>query len=496
MSAEFPTIAEAAHLFDQRKLSPVELTRACLDRIARLDGTLHSFIRVLPDHALAAARAAEAAIMAGERRGPLHGIPIGLKDIYDTKGIPTTAHSRQLEHNVPTEDATCTRLLAAAGTVLLGKLATHEFAFGGPSFDLPWPPARNPWNPDHFTGGSSSGTGAAVAAGLALGGLGSDTGGSIRLPAALCGLAGLKPTYGLVSRVGIFPLAYSLDHAGPMAWTVEDCAILLQAVAGYDPADPASADRPVPDFRAALGAGAKGLRIGVLRQFHERDNPVNEATRAGLERAIDFYRRDGAEIREVTLPPLADWRACGLVIMLVEGYAVHERWMRTSFDKYGELLRDRLALGGLISASDYLQAQRRRRALRSDLATAMADLDLLLTATVPAEAPRIDRVPKWGIVEQPNFTSAFNVAGYPAMSVCTGYGEGGLPLAMQLVAKPFDEPTLLGAGHAYERAMGWRARRAGAGGNGLTPPLSANRRARRRPGGRSTSRTVGAWRRR
>ena len=459
MSATFPTIAEAAALIAARKLSPVELTRACLDRVDAIDGVLHSFLHLAADSAMATARAAEAAIMKGELLGPLHGIPIGLKDIYDTKDMPTTAHSRQLAGHVPSEDAACTRRLAAAGTVLLGKLATHEFAFGGPSFDLPWPPARNPWNPDHFTGGSSSGTGAAVAAGLVLGGMGSDTGGSIRLPAALCGVAGIKPTYGLVSRIGIIPLAFSLDHAGPMAWTVEDCAILLQAVAGYDPRDPASADCPVPDYRAALGAGAKGLRIGVLRHFHERDNPVNEATRQGIEGAIDLFRREGAEIRDVTLLPLVDWRACGLVIMLVEGYAVHEHWMRTSIEKYGELLRDRLALGALVSAADYVQAMRRRRALCREMALAMADIDVLLTATVPAEAPRIDRVPKWGIVEQPNFTSPFNVTGFPAMSVCTGYGEGGLPLAMQLVAKPFDEPTLFRAGHAYERAMKWRQRR-------------------------------------
>ena len=459
MSGDFPTIAEAASLIAQRKLSPVELTRACLDRVARFDGTLHAFLHLAADSALAQARAAEASQMQGALRGPLHGIPIGLKDIYNTKDMPTTAHSRQLMGNRPAEDSTCTRRLAEAGTVLLGKLATHEFAFGGPSFDLPWPPARNPWNPEHFTGGSSSGTGAAVAAGLVLGGMGSDTGGSIRLPAALCGIAGLKPTYGLVPRTGILPLAFSLDHAGPMAWTVEDCALLLQAVAGHDPQDPASADRPVPDFSARLGAGAKGLRVGIVRHFHERDNPVNEATRKGIEGAVDFFGREGAVFREVSLPPLVDWRACGLVIMLAEGFAVHEHWMRTSIGKYGELLRDRLALGAVIGAADYIQAQRRRRELVAAMAHAMEDYDVLLTATVPAEAPRIDRVPKWGIVEQPNFTSTFNVTGFPALSVCTGYGEGGLPLAMQLAAKPFDEPTLLRAGHAYERAMGWRERR-------------------------------------
>ncbi|HUK58223.1 MAG TPA: amidase [Stellaceae bacterium] len=457
--SEFWTISEAAGLIAGRKLSPVELTRACLDRVARLDSTLHAFLHLDADGALAKARAAEAAIAKEGPRGKLDGIPIGLKDIYDTKDMPTTAHSRQLEGRRPTRDSTCTRRLAEAGTVLLGKLATHEFAFGGPSFDLPWPPARNPWNPAHFTGGSSSGTGAAVASGMVLGGMGSDTGGSIRLPAALCGLAGLKPTYGLVPRTGVLPLAFSLDHAGPMAWTVEDCAILLQAIAGHDPEDPASAERPVPDYSAHLNDGAKGLRIGVARDFHERDNPVNHATRASLEAALDFYRREGAEVREVKLSPLADWRAVGLILILAEGFAIHAKWMRESPEKYGELLRDRLVLGALISASDYVEAQRRRRALTDEMGRAMRDLDILLTATVPAEAPRIDAVPKWGIVEQPNFTSTSNITGFPAISICIGYGEGGLPLAMQLIARPFEEPTLLRAAHAYERAMTWRARR-------------------------------------
>ncbi|MGH7087729.1 MAG: amidase, partial [Stellaceae bacterium] len=340
---------------------------------------LHAFIHVAAARARAAARAAEAEIAKGRYRGPLHGIPIGLKDIYDTKDIPTTAHSRQLQDRIPEADAVTTRRLAEAGTVLLGKLATHEFAFGGPSFDLPWPPARNPWNPAHFTGGSSSGTGAAVAAGLVLGGLGSDTGGSIRLPAALCGLAGLKPTYGRVPRTGIFPLAWSLDHAGPMAWTVEDCALLLQAIAGHDPSDPASADRPVPDYTARLNEGVRGLRIGVVRHFHERDNPVNDATRQGIEDAIAFFRREGAVISEVVLPPLLDWRAAALVILLAEGYAVHEEWMRTRFDQYGELLRDRLVLGVLLSGADYIQAQRRRRRLTAEMASVLAERDLLLT---------------------------------------------------------------------------------------------------------------------
>src|SRR5690242_6720394 len=285
MVPDFLTIAEAGALIAKREISPVELTESRLSRIERLDGKLHSFIRVLREPALAAARAAEAEIMAGNHRSPLHGIPIGLKDIYETKGVPTTGHSKVLIDHVPRQDATSVRRLTEAGAIVLGKLATHEFALGGPSFDLPWPPARNPWDTNRFTGGSSSGTGAAAAAGLVLGGTGSDTGGSIRGPAAFCGLAGIKPTYGLISRMGILPLAFSLDHAGPMAWTAEDCAIMLQAMADHDPADPGSAKVAIPDYRAALNGDVKGLRIGVVRHFYERDNKANDATRNAIDAA-------------------------------------------------------------------------------------------------------------------------------------------------------------------------------------------------------------------
>jgi aspartyl-tRNA(Asn)/glutamyl-tRNA(Gln) amidotransferase subunit A len=456
---ELLTIAEASALIAARKLSPVELTKACLNRIKTLDNELHSFLFVTEERALADARAAEAAIMADGPKGPLHGIPIGLKDIFKTKGIRTTAHSAQLANYVPAEDATAAELLAAAGTVLMGKLATHEFALGGPSFDLPWPPAHNPWNPAHFTGGSSSGTGAAVAAGLILGGMGSDTGGSIRGPSALCGIAGIKPTYGRVSRAGVLPLSFALDHAGPMASTVEDCAILLQALAGYDPRDPASAKKPVPDFRADFGKGVRGLEIGLIRHFYETDETVSPATRKGIDDAIKTFGELGAQVRQIKISPLQDWGACGWVILMSEAFAVHEAWMKTSMEKYGERLRDRLLLGGLLTGSDYVQAVRRRRQLCEELARAAADVDILLTATQPAEAMRIDCVPKWTNLERPSFTIPFNISGYPAMSVCSGFGEGGLPVAIQLVAKPFDEATLLRAGYAFEQATPWSKQR-------------------------------------
>ncbi|MBY0333891.1 MAG: amidase [Acetobacteraceae bacterium] len=459
MSATIPTIAEAARQIAARSLSPVELMEACLGRAAALEPRLNAFIRLDAEAARAAARAAEARILRDGPRGPLDGIPFAHKDIYETAGIPTTAHSRVLEHHVPAADAFTVRRLAEAGVISLGKLATHEFAFGGPSFDLPWPPARNPWNPDHMPAGSSSGTGAAVAAGMILGGTGSDTGGSIRGPAALCGIAGIKPTYGRCSRRGVLPLAQTLDHTGPLAWTVEDCAILLGAMAGHDPNDPASADVPVPDFRGELGRGVTGLRIGLVRHFHEADNPVSAATLKGIEDAAVFFEAEGATVDDVTLPSLAEFNACGWIILLAEAYAVHEAWMRRDPGMYGELLRDRLVLGGLLTAADYLAAQKKRLELTARTAAAAAGCDLLLTAAQPGEAPRIDAVPKWAFLEKPNFTIPFNVTGWPGLTLCTGYGEGGLPVAMQLVGKPWSEPTLFRAGDHYERAMPWRGRR-------------------------------------
>jgi aspartyl-tRNA(Asn)/glutamyl-tRNA(Gln) amidotransferase subunit A len=456
---QFLTIAEAGKLIAAKKLSPTELTRLCLDRVKKLDATLHSFLLVTEDRAMAHATAAEGRMMAGSLKGPLDGIPIGHKDIYNTAGIRTTAHSRLLEHNVPTEDSVVVRKWAEAGTVLMGKLATHEFAIGGPSFDLPWPPARNPWNPDYFTSGSSSGTGAAVAAGLVLGGTGSDTGGSIRGPAALCGLAGIKPTYGLSSRRGVLPLSQTLDHTGPMAWTVRDCALLLQAMAGYDALDPASANRPVANLTADLDKGVRGLRIGVIRHFHEVDHPVSPATKQGIDAALGIFRSQGAEIRDVTLSPMMDYNAPGWLILTAEAYAVHEPWLKERFNDYGELMRDRLAFGALLRAADYVQALRRRRMLCQEMHEAMADLDILVTASAPAEAPKITEVPKWAMLEKPNFTMPFNLTGLPALSVCTGYGAGGLPVSMQIVGKPFAEATVFRAGHAYEVATGWRSTR-------------------------------------
>ncbi len=459
MADEHLTIGHAAELIRTRELSPVELVEDRLARIEKLDGQLHSFIRVLADEARSAAQTAELEIAHGRYKGPLHGIPIGLKDIYETKGIPTTGHSKVMQNHVPAADAFTVTKLKDAGAVVMGKLATHEFAFGGPSFDLPWPPARNPWDTSRFTGGSSSGTGAAVPAGLVLGGTGSDTGGSIRGPAAYCGLAGIKPTYGLCSRAGILPLAFSLDHAGPMAWTAEDCAIMLQVMAGHDPNDPASADRPIPDYRAALTGDVRGLRIGLIRHFYTADNEANSVTRDAIDAAAKQFEQMGAFVREITVSPLAEWAAPGIMIMMSEAYAIHEANLRTRFTDFGEAFRDRMALAGLWTAADYVHATRRRREMIDELDKAMAGLDLVMTAAAPSEAPKIDEVPKFAIMERPSLTMPFNVTGTPAMSVCCGFTEAGLPLSFQIVGRRFDDATVLRAADAYERATPWRQRR-------------------------------------
>jgi aspartyl-tRNA(Asn)/glutamyl-tRNA(Gln) amidotransferase subunit A len=459
MSVAIPGIADAAKLIAAKKLSPVELTQACLGRVAAMNGVLNAFNLQTPERAVADAKAAEASIMKDGPIGPMHGIPIGLKDIVDTAGIATTCQSRILTDNVPATDATCAARLAAAGTVLMGKLTTHEFADGGPSFDLPMPPARNPWNPDHFTAGSSSGTGAAVASGMILCGIGTDTGGSIRGPAALCGIAGIKPTYGLVSRAGVAPAAFSLDHIGPMAWSAEDCAIMLQVLAGHDPRDPACANRPVPDYTALIGSGLKGVKIGVIRHFHETDYPVAPATQQGIDNALMVFKDLGADISDVTVAPLQDWHACGSLISITERASAYEEWSRTRLHDFSERVQRRLMLGAMVSGVDYVQSVRRRRELRAELQAAMTGLDVVITAGAPDEAAKMDAIPRWDLFDKPNFTMPFNVSGYPAICVCSGFGPLGLPVSLQIVGKPFEEAKVFQIADAFEKATDFRAKR-------------------------------------
>ena len=452
----FLTIAEASRRLRERSLSPVDLTAAFLDRVAALDATLNAYILVLGDSAMAAARQCEAEIADGAWKGPLHGIPIGLKDIYNTAGIATTGHSALFRDHVPAGDATSVQKLRAAGAIVLGKLATHEFATGGPSHDLPWPPARNPWNLAHQPGGSSSGSGAAVAAGLCMAAMGTDTGGSIRGPAAWCGLAGLKPTYGRVSRHGILPLSFTLDHAGPLCWTSADCALMMQVLAGHDPRDPASAEVAVPDFSAGLAGGARGLRIGVIRHFFERDLPATAEVAAALEAALATFRGLGATVSDVTLSPIDHYNKVNNLISRAEAYAIHERYLTTTPELYGALGRRRLAAGAFVRASDYVNALRHRTRLVAEMTAALTGCDVLVLPTKPSAAPAFRTEPS---VREPSFTAAFNATGFPALSVCNGFSATGLPLSLQIVGRPFAEPTVLAAGHAFETATAFRDRR-------------------------------------
>jgi aspartyl-tRNA(Asn)/glutamyl-tRNA(Gln) amidotransferase subunit A len=452
------TLTEASALVKARKLSPVEYTQALLDRTEALEAQLNSYITRTFDAALEGARAAEAEIARGCWRGPLHGIPFAVKDIYDTAGVLTSGHSRTCIDRVPHKDATAVAKLRAVGAVLTGKLATHEFAHGGPSFDLPWPPARNPWNTAHFTGGSSSGSGAALAAGLVPASLGSDTGGSIRGPAGLCGIAGLKPTYGLVSRAGVLPNSYSYDHCGPMARTSEDCALILNVVAGYDSADPASADQRPTDFSAGIDLGVKGLRIGVVRHFWEKDLTVHAELPAALESAIAAFRDLGAIVEDVTLRPLQSYSDVKIVTAESELFSLHLPELIARPEQFGQDFRARSLAACLFTAEDYVCASRERRAILGEMRPLYRRYDLFLTANTSA-ASRLDRHDSLSFWTRPNLTSPFNCTGGPALAILCGFTRDGLPLSMQIAGRPFDDARVLRAGHAFERAAGLYKRR-------------------------------------
>jgi aspartyl-tRNA(Asn)/glutamyl-tRNA(Gln) amidotransferase subunit A len=449
-------IAEAGRQLRSGTLTSVALTEAALASVAALDGDLCAFVALTTERALSDARQADADFSQGIDKGPLQGIPYALKDIYATAGIRTTCHSKLFVDHVPEEDSVVAVKLAAGGGVLLGKVGTFEFAIGGPSFDLPFPPARNPWNPAHSTSGSSSGSAAAVASGMVRMAMGSDTGGSIRGPACHCGTVGLKPTYGRVSRRGVFPLSFTLDHCGPLSVSVKDTALTMQVIAGYDPLDPASANLAVPDFSADLGKDLKGLKIAYARSFFAGNPITSPEVLAALDASAQAIASLGAEVGEIDLPAYELFEACGRVILNAEAYAIHEQDLKTRPFAYGRYAYQRIAPGAVLSAADLVQAFRLRAELTALVnGTILKSHDAVLTAAGLTPAALFEvfgrDVTRWlGM-----YTIPFNVTGNPALSVPTALSSSGLPLGLQIVGRAFDEVTTLRIGAAYEAVSGF-----------------------------------------
>jgi aspartyl-tRNA(Asn)/glutamyl-tRNA(Gln) amidotransferase subunit A len=465
-------LEELSPLLRDKRISPVEVTQAYLESIDAWNETLNAYITVTADQALAEARRCEEEILRGDYRGPLHGVPVALKDLYDTAGVPTTAASKIYAHRVPDEDATSVARLRAAGAVILGKTNLHEFAYGVTTDSSFFGPTRNPWDVTRVAGGSSGGSTAAVAAGLCAATTGSDTGGSIRIPAALCGIVGLKPTYGRISCHGLLPLSWTLDHPGPMARTVYGAAAMLTAMAGYDPRDPASADVPVPDYTAGLRHGVAGLRIGLDSQWAL--SGIHQEVRSAFQEALAVLGDLGAEIVEVSVPRLVEGMEAALTILMAEATAIHEEFLRTRPDDYQPDVRARLEKGFDITGPDYARARRSGELLRRDLAALFQKVDLLATPMCGITAPRIgqrevtidgETVPVMAPLTR--YTRVFNLTGLPAISVPCGtdfrslpdfgslIGRGSsserLPIGLQLVGRAWDEATVLRAAYAYER---------------------------------------------
>ena len=451
------TIQQLSRELRARRVSPVELTRDCLTRIEKLNPKLNAFITVLADSALADARRAEQEIQSGHYRGPLHGIPIGLKDILDTAGIRTTAASALFKDRIPAEDAEMVRRLRAAGAIILGKQNLHECAYGGSSMISFFGEVRNPWDVSRIAGGSSGGSAASVAAGLSIAAIATDTAGSVRLPPSFCGVVGLKPTYGRVSARGVIPLSWALDHFGPIANSVYDAAAILQVLAGYDAADPASVDTPVPDFTTALDKLPAKLRVGIPRSFFFDD--LHPEIAAAVEKVIAFYRSLHAEIRDVTLEVSTD-----RTLAMAEAFAYHEPFVASSPELYLPATLARIQAGANITAPRVLRARRELDAARHSIRKIFDEVDILLTPTVPAPPAAIADLHAHPENLRPaellmlRNTRPFNVWGIPAISIPCGFTSDGLPIGLQLAAPPWQEDLLLQAAHAYEQATEWHKR--------------------------------------
>ena len=446
---------EAAELIATKKLTSLELTKALLDRIERYDQGLNAFLTLRPDQALKDANRADEAVNKNEPIGPLHGVPFALKDIIDAAEWPTTAHSQLLADNIAQNDAEVTARLKKAGGILLGKLSTHEFALGGPSFDLPWPPARNAWGREYFPGGSSSGSGAAVAAGFVPIALGSDTGGSVRNPASMNGLLGMKATYGRVSRRGVVPLSFSLDHVGPLTRSVKDNALALSVISGFDEEDPGSADTITPDFSKYLGAGIKGLKIGIIRHFYKEYMIASDEMSSGLEEAFAFLARNGAELEEIKTRPLIDFATCNRIILLSEACAIHQKWLIERTGEYGESLLTRLLPGTVFNAVDYVQAVRTRARYAAEFNQNFKKFDAIVTVNNMEVAFPIEDRAACEKYYSRQARTPFNVTGNPALAVPIGFNNGGLPMSMQIVTNQFDEAMAYRIAAFYEEHTNW-----------------------------------------
>jgi aspartyl-tRNA(Asn)/glutamyl-tRNA(Gln) amidotransferase subunit A len=460
----YTSLRGLATLIQRQEVSPVEATQAALDRIEKFDRSLNGFITLLRDEALTQARVYEQEILAGRYRGPLHGVPIAVKDLFYTEGIRTTAGSRILLDFKPAYDATVITKLYDAGAILIGKLNMHEFARGATNTSSLAGACRNPWDTLRVSGGSSGGSAAAVAAGFCFGALGSDTAGSIRIPAALCGIVGLKPTYGRVSRHGVFPLSWSLDHVGPMARTVADTALMLQVIAGHDRHDPTTRTAVVPDYSAVLTKDIEGARLGIPQQFYleQLDAEVRDSVRAALQ----TLERVGAQLEEVSLPLSKYAAAASRIIASAESAEVHEPFLKARSSDYTPDVRAGLLTGQLILGKHYLKAQRVRRLIRQEMTAALRRVDALVMPTVPIPAPRVGDATVGMGQETVDVTSALsrltrpaNLAGFPAISVPCGFTEGSLPVGLQLVGRPFAEATILQLAFAYEQESTWQRRR-------------------------------------
>jgi aspartyl-tRNA(Asn)/glutamyl-tRNA(Gln) amidotransferase subunit A len=450
------TIVEAGEWLRDGRITSTELTTGLLARADATQASLGAFITIAHEAALAAAGVADAELAAGTDRGPLHGIPIGVKDIVATVDAPTTANSHVMDPAWGAErDAGVMVRLRDAGAIMLGKLVLNEYAIGFPDPDTGFPIPKNPWDLARFPGGSSSGTGVAVAAGLILGGLGTDTGGSIRGPSSFCGISGIKQTFGLVSKDGCVPLGYSLDNIGPMAHTVRDCALMLQVMAGYDPHDECSVNLPVADMVSGLDGSLAGMKIGIPYEYFFDVPELDPEVKAAVLAAVDAMKAAGATIVEVKIPHAALARHAQRVIMFAEAYAYHEPDLQTRPELYGKYTRQQIRQGAMFTAPDFVQANRVRSLIKAEALAAVADVDVLITPTMLGTAPTYAGYDFESQVKQPTFTSIWNLTGMPALSVCCGFSSNNLPIGMQIVGKPFAEPTVFKLGDAYQGLTAW-----------------------------------------